>query len=526
MLCPGREPTVGELWDTAALLVDHGVSVTVLGGAKKRPRQIVALPMLTARGVPYTHTNSVGNVVFTVRERVLGRTQDGEWNPTIQPEAGAFQHPMLRRFRERVVDCAGRHSLPLSPEQFCESMRGQKRARYMQALESLRSNPVRRRDSNPSVFIKPEKWFEWKAGRAISARDPRYNISVGVFLKPVEHVLYQAVDQVYGSATIMKGYTPERRAAVIKGHWDSFRDPVAVGQDFSKFDQHISQAALRWEHGFYLGMYSNDRTLQTLLSWQLRNRCYANCNDGRVRYETNGGRMSGDMNTAMGNCLISAGLLWAYSQEHNIKIRAVVDGDDSVTFLERADLERYSRGIVEWMRVRGFILTTEAPCYSISAVEFCQSRYFGGTRPTMVRNPLKAVTQDHVWVYREGVQHADILAATGLGGLSLFGDVPVLSAYYHALSRASPNGLRTLRRMDREASWLREAGFSGKRTEVTEDSRYAFWESWGITPGEQRAMEAFFDGCDLRDIANRPRSSDHSNITTQVYFPSLQSYWH
>jgi hypothetical protein len=42
----------------------------------------------------------------------------------------------------------------------------------------------------------------------------------------------------------MKGYTPDRRATVLKGHWSAFQDPVAVGQDFSKFDQHISVPAL------------------------------------------------------------------------------------------------------------------------------------------------------------------------------------------------------------------------------------------------------------------------------------------
>lgn len=479
--------------------------------------------MLPSRGVPYTHLNSVGNVVFSVRERVLGRTEDGQWMPTLKPERDAFKHPGLLAFRRRVLDHLRRHSLPQTAEEFCDDFRGQKRKRYQSALASLRVKPIRRADSFPSVFIKPEKWFEWKAGRVISARNPRYNVCVGRFLKPVEHDVYRAIDQVFESATIMKGYTPERRAAVIRGHWAAFNDPVAVGQDFSKFDQHISGAALQYEHGFYKPVYS-DPELDRLLSWQLATTCYANCPDGRVKYEVEGGRMSGDMNTALGNCILSASLLWAYTREKGIKIRAIVDGDDSVTFMERADLNRYLKDIVPWMRVRGFILKCEEPADEIFRVEFCQCRYVALEPPTMVRNPLKAITQDHVWIDRADMQHADVLAATGLGGLSLYGNCPVLGSYYRMLSTASSNGLKTLRRMERESSWLREAGFRGTYTPATEEARYALWQSWDIAPEEQRQMEALFDNLPIRAIANRPRSSDHKAITQQVYLPSLPDF--
>lgn len=516
-----------EEW--SALLEDLtplGVSVERWGYRKKQPRGIVTLPPLPSGGVPYTHGNCVGNVVWTVHERVLGRTEGGVWTQTLKPQAGAFQAPSLLRFRKEVVGLLRGYSLPLSADEFCSSMRGQKRNRYRSALESLREKPLRRCDAWPSVFLKPEKWFEWKPGRAISARDPRYNLPVGCFLKPIEHRVYWAIDQVYGGPTIMKGYTPERRAAVIADHWAAFDDPVAVGQDFSKFDQHISVPALQYEHGVYLGVYGGDRTLQQLLSWQLRGRCYAGCADGRVRYDVEGGRMSGDMNTALGNCIISAALLWAYAAENGIRIRAVVDGDDSVTFMERRDLERYLSGIVAWMRVRGFLLTMEEPCYALAGVEFCQCRWVNMTPPTMVRNPIKAVTHDHLWVIRGGLEHADVLAATGLGGLSLYGNVPVLGAYYRMLSKASDNGLKTLRRMDREASWLREAGSTGRYEPATEEARYALWESWGIPPEEQREYERLFDSLDVRTIANRQRSLDHTTLITQTYFPSLLDKLH
>lgn len=491
----------------------------------RKEREVVHLPMLPSKGLPYTHLNSVGNVLFTVRERVLGRTVQGNWVPTVKPERGAFQAPSLLAFRRRVTRQLPRHSLPITADEFCAQYRGQKQRRYEAAKVSLQQKPLCKADSHPEVFLKAEKWFDWKAGRAISARSPRYNLSLGVYTQPLEHKVYRAIDEVWGSATIMKGYTPERRAAVIAGHWDSFRRPVAVGQDFSKFDQHISEDALAYEHGFMICVY-DDPELARLLAWQLRGKCYANCVDGRVKYTVIGGRMSGDMTTALGNCIISSALIWAYCYEKGIKARAVVDGDDSVTFMEEGDLESYQNGIEAWMLAKGFILVSERPVRELHQVEFCQARYTRLTPPTMVRTPLKAITQDHTWIVAQGQKHEDVLAATGLGGLSLYGNCPVLGAYYHSLSRASVNGARTLKRLETSSSWLRATTSDGVYTEPTEEARYAFWETWGMEPGEQRELERFFHRLDLSDIVGRERSKITNMVTSQVYFPSLNVFMH
>lgn len=440
----------------------------------------------------FTHDNDVGNVVWSVHERVLGTTKDGTWSPTLLPEEGAYTGALLT-FRRRVLRHMPAHSLPFTTDEFVGQYGGQKARRYSAAVLSLESKPVVRADSFPSVFLKGEKWCEQKPGRLISARHPRYNVEVGRYICPIEHALYKAVDSTYGSPTIMKGYTPERRAAIVASHWNSFVNPVAVGQDFSKFDQHISKQALAYEHGFYLGAYGGCPTLQRLLSWQLETTCYANVRDGRVKYRVSGGRMSGDMNTALGNCLISAGLLWAYAHEKGIRIKAVVDGDDSVAFMEKADLARYLGGIVEWMAKRGFKLVTEEPVSHIAGVEFCQCRYVAAEPPTMVRNPLKAITQDHAWIEDASLTHLEVLAATGLGGLSLYGNIPVLGAYYHMLASATKVSRRTLRRINFQSTWLRDAVMQGGTYAApSEATRYSFWEAWGMSPGEQRALEEAF----------------------------------
>lgn len=496
------------------------VSVTATGYTKKAPKQVLSIIGLPSKGETWTHANDVANVVESVHERVLGRTVDGAWERTLLPEDGAFGGDLLV-FRRRVGRHIGRHSLPLSTEEFVDHYRGQKRNRYAAAATSLERSPLSRKDSYPSVFLKAEKWHDPKPGRLISARHPRYNLALGRYILPLEPELYKAIDEVYGSATIMKGYTPEQRAAVVEAHWGAFGDTVAVGQDFSKFDQHISAAALQYEHGFYLHAYEGDPELQRMLSWQLGTRCFANVQDGVVKYQVTGGRMSGDMNTALGNCIISAALVWAYAKERGIKIRLMVDGDDSVAFMERKDVEAYQQGIQHWMAKRGFRLVSEEPVYHISQVEFCQCRYVGLSPSTMVRNPLKAVTQDHSWVEDRAMQWAEVLAATGMGGLALYGNVPLLGAYYHMLARAAPLSKNVLSRLDTRSSWLRDATYDGVFMEPSENARYQFWLTWGMEPGAQRAHEARFGATDLRALM----AVDTSTIKHSSFCDSRDAYY-
>lgn len=486
------------------------VSVDAAGYTKRAPKLVWNLVGLPSKGPTWTHANDVANVVESVHERVLGRTSNGEWERTLLPEDGSFDGGLLV-FRRRVTKELGSHSLPWTAEQFVDHYRGQKRNRYLAAATSLETRSLMRKDSYPSVFLKAEKWHEPKAGRLISARSPRYNLSLGRYLLPIEHEMYQAIDAVYGSATIMKGYTAEQRAHVVRRHWDCFADPVAVGQDFSKFDQHISKSALAYEHGFYLPMYANDPELQRMLSWQLDTKCFANVQDGTVKYSVTGGRMSGDMNTAMGNCIISAALVWAYSKEVGVNIRLMVDGDDSVAFMERGDLKRYTKDIEAWMARRGFRLVSEEPVYCISQVEFCQCKYVGVSPPTMVRNPLKAITQDHAWVADQKLKWAEVLAATGMGGLSLYGNIPLVGAYYQMLARAAPVSDKVLARLDTRSSWLRDATFSGEHVEPSEAARYHFWLTWGMEPGAQREHEARFGATDLRALMALDTKSKTNN---------------
>jgi hypothetical protein len=382
-------------------------------------------------------------------------------------------------------------------EAFANLYQGPKRKRYLTAAANLNTGGVDRRYSNIRAFLKAEKWSKSAAGRIISPASTEYIVELGRYLQPAEHNVYRAFEQTVKYPIIMKGRTQEQRAEVIAAHWGSFKKPVAVGLDASKFDQHTSIAALSFEHSFYHYIYHQDQELKKLLRWQLRRKVTFVGEDGVVQWMTRGGRMSGDINTALGNCIISASMLVAYANEHGIKIRCVVDGDDCVAFMETEDLDKFLAGVPAFYQELGYRMVVEEPARELSNVEFCQSKMcFVRGRWLLVRNPLKAITQDHCWIEKGGLTWDEVCGATGLGGLSLYGDTPVLCAYYDMLARACPKPRASA--LDR-TSWLRHVTdlTLARRQVPTAEDRAAFERSFGIPPSLQLALERWYDGYDL-----------------------------
>lgn len=359
--------------------------------------------------------------------------------------------------------------------------------------------------------MKAEKWVEEKAPRVISPRSPEYLLCTGAYIAPLEKRLYRAVAGVVGHESIMKGFSLGDRGSVLNSHWQSFKKPYAVGLDASKFDQHVSVPALQFEHGFYLGCYGGCAELKSLLDKQLVNRIECRCEDGVVRWVTKGSRMSGDTNTASGNCLISAAMLYSWAKHAGVEIRAVVDGDDCVAIMEEEDVPRFLNGLQLWYRHRGFRMRVENQTGYFEKLVFCQSQpVWTGERWVMVRNPVKAITQDHAWIARGGITHLEILQATGEGGVALYGNIPVLGAYYRMLRGRGKLSKRAKREMHNEACWLRH--FKGdyvKDHVVSTEARVSFCLAFGILPSEQKRYEEYFSTFDLAGALTRLLGTTH-----------------
>ena len=444
------------------------------------------------------HNNSLANLRRGLIERVFYVENDKkELEPAPKPLSGAFDR--LTWFRRKLHNIVGTHS-SISPGQFLDFYTGRRRTIYEGAVKSLEGLSVQRRDAYLKTFVKAEKINTTKkpdpAPRVIQPRNVRYNVEVGRYLRRFEHYLYRGIDEIWNGPTIIKGYTVEQIGKIARDAWDSFVSPVAIGFDMKRFDQHVSSDALKWEHSVYLDAFCHDSYLAELLEWQLVNKGVGYASDGMIKYKVDGCRMSGDMNTAMGNCLIACAITHEFFRSRGIRARLMNNGDDCVVICEKECAAVVKADMVRHWRQFGFQCELECDAEIFEQIEFCQMRpVYDGEKYVMVRNPLVSLSKDSYSVGPwNGINHArKWVNAVGLCGLSLTGGIPVVQSYYNMMIRntQSVNSSGILRDVS-FASGFRELARLGNRKSgaISEDARFSFYLAFGITPDLQRAMES------------------------------------
>lgn len=401
----------------------------------------------------------------------------------------------LSYFRSAVLKHSGRPPR-LSLQEVVETYTGRKRTLYENALESLHQKSFCRKDARCKAFVKVEKGVLGKAPRVIQPREPRYNLQVGRYIKPLEHRIYRGIAKVFGDGpTVMKGYNVSEVGRIIAGKWNSFNNPVGVGIDAVKFDMHVSKQMLEYEHRFYTETY-NDKALAKMLRWQIFNKGVGYCKDGKLRYQVEGRRFSGDMNTALGNCIIMCAMVHAYSKERGVLTKLVNNGDDGVVFMEREDLPRFMGGFEEWFLQFGFRMTVETPAYELEHVEFCQMHpVFTPTGYTMVRNLKRALAKDTMALVsvRNEASARTWLRAIGMCGASLATGIPVIQEFYSLLTRQSDKDSKLMEAANMQTGFRMLAkGMAGGIAPIDPRTRVSFMAAFGLTPDEQRAYEDLF----------------------------------
>lgn len=372
---------------------------------------------------------------------------------------------------------------------------GRQRAVYEKAVDSLALDPVCKADAQVKTFVKAEKInFKTKpdpAPRIIQPRNPRYNVEVGRYLRPLEKRVYRAIAKVWGGTTVLK-LNASQQATELRRMWDSFERPVAVGLDASRFDQHVSADALRWEHSVYTAVFSGDdrAELERLLSWQVHNKGVAYTPTARVKYSVEGARMSGDINTSLGNCLLMCAMVWAYCRACGVKARLANNGDDCIVIMDKCHLDSFRTGLEAWFCEMGFTMKVEEPVETFELIEFCQMkpvRVPGGWR--MVRTFDRAIAKDTVSLLDLSTGFQAYLGAVGDCGLAVSSGIPVYQSFYASM-RASgkPSNIMGHGSIMGGLRYL-ASGMAPVVTEVTPETRASFAVAFGVLPDEQVALE-------------------------------------
>jgi len=301
---------------------------------------------------------------------------------------------------------------------------------------------------------------------------------------------------MFGEKVVMKGMNSVDQGRLLKKKWDRFSEPVAISIDASRFDQHVSKAMLQWEHSVWLAFCkpAERGRLAEMLSWQLVNKIRFVSEGHLYRYTLSGQRMSGDMNTGSGNCMIMCCAVYSYMASLGLGVEdyALIDnGDDATIITERRHESMVLAGIHDFFGALGFRMKVEDPVYRFEQIDFCQTRpVWNGQSWSMQRELRSALAKDSVCLHAN-MSLNDLkvwMFDVGRAGLALAAGIPIFQELYLMYQRLGIE--KTNKRNLGLYSLLHLArGLDATAREITVDSRVSFWEAFGLEPAVQVDLE-------------------------------------
>jgi hypothetical protein len=466
----------------------------------RRTRQVHSFVNYCGGELYGVHEAQVENVLRGVVERIFYVDYGEGLVEPIRPKAGAFTEkcqPALKFLRKHR-----RILTKISPEQFINSYRGNRKKmnRYTAAWESLLMDPLTRKDANIKTFVKAEKTnFSAKVDpcpRIISPRDPRYNLSLGVFTKPLEGIIYKLLDKMCGGTTVMKGKNAVEVGNAFKEMWDSFDDPVAVAVDAKRFDQHTHTEALSFEQRVYKMFFvgADLEELTELLDWQLSSDCACYLAEAIIKFIF-AIRASGDMNTGLGTCIIMCCMVYSYFKSKKTKFRLGDNGDDGIIIVERRDLPVVA-GFHEFCKELGYFMVMEEPVFKLERIEFCQAHpVWDGEGYRMVRNFPSSLTKDCTSLLPLNTEKAWKQWAHDIGhaGVALCAGIPVMQRFYERLRDVGVGSFGEHNVLTDTGWYYLKLGLESKTRPISEQSRVSFYDAFGVVPSDQIAAEEDLD---------------------------------
>jgi len=412
--------------------------------------------------------------------------------PTPKPDLCSLSY---RRFKSVIRDIKFKipQFKPANVNVVIAGYSGKLRRRYEKAGEQLLESPVDSRDAYIKAFVKVEKLTQeaalTKAPRFIQGRDPKYNLALMTFLKPVEHWFYtHSVPRGANgpvSRCVVKGLNQEERAALYLSKLQRFCDPVAISIDSSKHDAHVSLPVLRQEHSVYLKAFNNCGDLKSLLSMQETN---VGVTPHGGKYSTEGRRASGDFNTGLGNTLVCYAMVVAFFKIYSVDYDFMVDGDDVLLLVESSSSWVLDRLEAHYLSI-GFLITVDVwPCPE--AAVHCQCSLVMTVPPIMVRNPYRTLSRCFVSNRYFDIPKLQVpyVHTVSVCEAKLHRGVPVLGPFFEHMSRITSGSVN----VDFDLYRFKMADkLSVVSLPITLEARISFQQAFGLDPFEQRLMEAY-----------------------------------
>lgn len=419
---------------------------------------------------------------------------------------------------------------PEEMEQCLAAFPPKKRELYSKALaEELNL----RLHSKVTAFIKEENvpFVPQKdKPRLIQFRAPEFLAHLLCMLKPIEHAFYhnRYAFNRFQKFTCAKGMNQLVRMRTLEKMVSSLEDPYVVDLDGSAFDAHVGVEALKAEWKFYYMVakkagFSGEslKKLKKMGKEQLKNRVRCLTDDGVVTYNVEGNRMSGDLNTGLGNTVLQS--MFIATVMDMLKIpekgwRMLVDGDDSVLMVSGqykhllAQLPELFKKFSQEMKVGS---VCKVSLENMEVIDFCQCRpvLIHGFGWRLVRSPKKVYNgykMVNIW-YRSFEEATRFFATVAPAEMIFAAGVPIHSAFFRMLHKLSGNAapLDIVQRR----FWIKHCqtlrGSVPSSSEVHWQTRDSYAKAFGIDVGDQLSIESELDSWNLSHLEEVWRGPSH-----------------
>jgi hypothetical protein len=219
--------------------------------------------------------------------------------------------------------------------------------------------------------------------------------------------------------------------------------------------------------------------------------------------------MSGEIATSLFGCVVICCIVASFADDVDLfgLISLLNNGDDCVIVCDKSNEEIITRYISPYFLKLGFEMIVEEPVYVLEQIEFCH------THPVwtidgyvMCRNYPVTINKDLVSYkshYFNEASGFDLLRnCIGMSGLALAGNLPIYKEFYRMLRRGAEHSTnrhgKAVAKMDDEITgcdYLAKGMHVGDTIDYR--SRISFCLAFGVTPGEQEALESYYQGITL-----------------------------
>jgi hypothetical protein len=361
-------------------------------------------------------------------------------------------------------------------------------SRKRQLYEISKKNYSPNKHTVVKMFIKDEFYDEYKYPRLIMSRHDRFKCRVGPMFHRIEKILFSL------PMFIKKIPVSERGEYIRKYLWKPNSKYFAT--DFSAYESHFTPEMMRAiEFVLYRHMAPNDSEGRQFLS-DIEVLCGRNrCVNKLASVWINGVRMSGEMNTSLGNSFANYVLIKFAAKRAGVKVKGVVEGDDACF---RCD-GHISPGVFEAMGLS--VKFVEYP--TIGEMSFCGILQDEDGRQT-VTDPYKVLCR-FGWSKRKYVGCSDktkqaLAIAKALSYIHAYPHMPIVRPFCDMILRTCKMSkfrvLRVINNMDSYHRDLYLAAFNARDSlpgfEPRIETRQLIDKLYGISPAKQIELEAKF----------------------------------